>query len=311
MSLLRTCASLVAVASASAALAAVPVVPASAEPTATGRTTVRLGSYNVHKDDHVLPWTGKRRNRVASQILRNGFDVIALQEANGNTIFPSLYRKVKHRYASNARCAKIKGTPVRDARARILYDRTRFRGSREISGRIRLDRSYAKSADYACYQLLTEKATGAQFLVASAHLINGPGAAKDRKRYRQTQNLIADTLAVRRAHGASWPIVWAGDYNSSGSRKYTFDGPRRAMRQGAAARDAFAVARARKNASYNSANQLRRRPWRTHHHVDHVYVSPGIGVAGFRVIVRLKGRLYRTPFASDHNPIRATLRIPY
>ncbi|MBW9205892.1 endonuclease/exonuclease/phosphatase family protein [Mumia sp. zg.B17] len=286
------------------------VQPAS-QARAAGATTVRVGSYNIHKDAKPLPWTAKRRNRVASQVLRSGFDVVGLQEANGNTNFPSLYRKVKHRFASTARCAKIKGTAVRDARSRILYDRTRFSGSRAISGRIRLDRSYSVSADYGCYQLLTEKATGARFLVASAHLVNGPGVAKDRKRYRQTRNLIADTLAVRRAHGASWPIVWAGDYNSSASRKYTFDAPRRAMRQAAGARDAFAVARTRKFGSYNSANQLRRRPWRTHHHVDHVYVSPGIGVRQFRVIVRLKGKLYRTPFASDHNPVRATLRIPY
>ncbi len=320
---LRAGAALVGVATAAAVLTAVPSASGSAEATAaatgtaaraaaaSGRTTVRMGSFNIHKDDAVLPWTSKRRNRVASQILGNGFDVIGLQEANGNTIFPSLYRKVKHRFAANARCAKIKGTRVRDARTRILYDRARFTGSRAISGRIRLDRSYAKSADYACYQLITEKATGARFLVVSTHLVNGPGAAKDRRRYRQTRTMIADTLAVRRAHGATWPIVWAGDYNSSGSRKYTFDAPRRAMRQAAGARDAYAVARVRKNGSYNSANQLRRRPWRTHHHVDHVYVSSGVGVAGFRVVVRLKGKLYRTPFTSDHNPIRARLRIPY
>ncbi len=309
-SLARTGPALVALTTVAAVFTAVPPSSGTAA-AAAGRTTVRMGSFNIHKDDKVLPWTAKRRARVASQILSNGFDVLALQEANGNTIFPSLYRRVKHRYAANARCAKVKGTRVRDARTRILYDRTRFTGSRTISGRILLDRSYAKSADFACYQLLTEKATGAKFLVTSAHLVNGPGAAKDRKRYRQTQNLIADTLAVRRAHGASWPIIWAGDFNSSASRKYTFDGPRRAMRQGIGARDAFAVARTRKHGSYNSANQLRRRPWRTSHHVDHVYVSPGIGVSRFTVVVRLKGKLYRTPFTSDHNPIRATLQIPF
>ncbi|MGH1565452.1 endonuclease/exonuclease/phosphatase family protein [Mumia sp. DW29H23] len=291
----------------SSALATAPAAAARV----TGRTTVRVGSYNVHRDGHPLPWTAKRRDRVASQILRSGFDVVGLQESNGNTNFPSLYRKVKHRFRSNAQCAKIKGTLVRDARARILYDPTRFSGSHAVSGRIRLDRSYSADADYACYQLLTEKATGAQFLVVSAHLINGPGRAKDLKRYRQTRNLINDTLAVRRAHGATWPIVWAGDYNSSGAHKYTFDAPRRAMRRLAGARDAFAVARVRRYGSYNSANQLRRRPWRTHHHVDHVYVSPGIGVSAFKVVVRLKGKLYRVPFASDHNPVRATLRIPY
>lgn len=293
-----------------------PAPPAAAAPAAsaaarTGTTTVRIGSYNVHKDDSTLPWTKARRDRVAAQILHSGFDVVALQEANGNTTFPSLRRKVRHRFAATARCAKVKGTRIRDARTRILYDRRRFSGSRAVSGRVRLDGTYAKTADYACYQLLTEKATGARFLVASAHLVNGRGRAKDRRRYRQTRNLIADTLAVRRRHGDSWPIVWAGDYNSSGAHKYTFDAPRRAMRRLAGARDAYAAAHRREHGSYNSANQLRRRPIRTHHHVDHVYVSPGIRVRAFAVIVRLKGRLYRVPFASDHNPIRATLRIPY
>ncbi|WP_370615702.1 endonuclease/exonuclease/phosphatase family protein [Mumia qirimensis] len=290
---------------------AAAVTPAAMTTAVRGRTTVRVGSYNVHKDDRFMPWTAKRRDRVARQILRNRFDVVALQETHGMFNFPSLRRKVKHRFAATARCGRIRGTEVRDARTRILYNPSRFSGSREISGRILLDRTHKGASDYGCYQLLTEKATGARFLVASVHLATGATRAMDLRRYRQTRNLINDTLAVRRAHGAAWPIVWAGDYNSSASRRYTFDAPKRAMRQMAGARDAYAVARTRRNGSYNSANQLRPKPWRTHHHVDHVYVSPGIGVSAFRVVIRLDGKRYRTPFASDHNPIKATLRIPY
>ncbi|KAA1418330.1 hypothetical protein FE697_021145 [Mumia zhuanghuii] len=291
--------------------AAAVAAPTALSARATARTTVRVGSYNVHKDDRRMPWTAKRRDRVARQILGNRFDVVALQETHGMFNFPSLRRKVAHRFAATARCGRVKGTEIRDTRTRILYDRSRYSGSRTISGRILLDRTHAPPSEYACYQLITQKATGAKFLVVSAHLVTGTGRAKDLKRYQETRNLINDALAVRRAHGATWPIVWAGDYNSSGSRRYTFDAPKRAMRQLVGARDAYAVARTRKHGSYNSANQLRRVPWRTHHHVDHVYVSPGIGVSAFRVVVRLSGRLYKTPFASDHNPIRATLRIPY
>lgn len=277
---------------------------------ATGRVSLRIGSFNIRKSDKKLPWTAARRDRVAQQILSNRFDVIGLQEANGNDNFASLYPKVRSRLVSTAQCAKVKHTTIKDARARILFNPSRFTGSHAISGRLNLDHSSRRDADFACYQLLTDRRTGAQFLVVSTHDASGVGRANDDRRYRQLKNLVADVARIQRAHGASWPVLWPGDYNSSASKKYSYDGPRIAMAS-IGARDAYAVAGRRKHGSYNSANQLKRTPVRTHHHVDHIFVSRSVRVSSFKVVVRLKGKHYRTPFASDHNPIRATVSFAY
>lgn len=277
---------------------------------ATGRISVRIGSFNIRKSDSRLPWTASRRDLVAAQIRDNRFDVIGLQEANGNNNFASLYPRVKSAFASTASCAKVRHTTIRDARARILYNPNRFTGSRAMSGRLNLDHSSRPDADLACWQLLTERPTGAKFLVVSAHLDSGSGRAHDNRRYQQAKNVIADVAAIKRRHNATWPVLWPGDFNSSASRRYSYDGPTIAMAS-VGSRDAYAVATKRTNGSYNSANQLSRTPIRTHHHVDHIFVSSGVSVSRFKVVVRLDGRTYRTPFASDHNPIRATVKIPY
>ena len=48
----------------------------------------------------------------------------------------------------------------------------------------------------------------------------------------------------------------------------------------------------------------------TRDHVDHIFVDPAITVVQFKVIVSLNGSSYAKPFATDHNPVRATLAIP-
>ena len=50
-------------------------------------------------------------------------------------------------------------------------------------------------------------------------------------------------------------------------------------------------------------------------HVDHIYLDPRITVREWRTMPRFTrdsdgDLMYRTPFASDHNPVRALLTIP-
>jgi endonuclease/exonuclease/phosphatase family metal-dependent hydrolase len=79
---------------------------------------------------------------------------------------------------------------------------------------------------WASYQVLQNRTTGARFFFVSAHLAFPPGAAADRDRKTETENLLAD--AKRQANGL--PIVYVGDFNSDQWAGHAFDGPGIAMR---------------------------------------------------------------------------------
>lgn len=75
--------------------------------------------------------------------------------------------------------------------------------------------------------------------------------------------------------------------------------------------DAHQVALARSNERYDSANQYLRTPPAYGQSIDYVFVSPGIAVYSWRMIIALsRGRFVGT-MASDHNPVYANVVIPY
>ncbi|MGN6472993.1 MAG: endonuclease/exonuclease/phosphatase family protein [Mycobacteriales bacterium] len=161
---------------------------------------------------------------------------------------------------------------------------------------------------WAAYQLLRSRATGAEFLMISAHLIVPRGHANDLVREQETQRLISQARSYAQAHG-NVPIVYGGDYNSD-QFGHSPNGPAVAMRS-ARIPDAYNVAAHRSGAKWNTANRYRTRPKADYAHMDEVFVSRGVGVTSWKQLLNLSHGRFVGVIPSDHNPVVASLRIPY
>ena len=75
--------------------------------------------------------------------------------------------------------------------------------------------------------------------------------------------------------------------------------------------DSFKLARRRSNARYNSANGYHRRPPAHGDRLDYIFVKPTIRVVSWQMLLNLSHGKYAGVIPSDHNPIVASLLIPY
>jgi len=162
---------------------------------------------------------------------------------------------------------------------------------------------------WSAYQLLQDRASGARFLVTSAHEATGNGTSADTTRETETKNLIADASAYARAHG-SVPVIYAGDFNSNDGHTHVFDGPGVATRAAHIA-DAFKSGASRVNARFNSANLYLRTPPADGRSIDRIFAPAGVGVASWRLTIDLSNGRFVGVIPSDHNPIAADLTLPY
>lgn len=189
----------------------------------------------------------------------------------------------------------------------LFYDTAKY--ERQRSGVITLNSTERK---YAVWVQLRDRATRTVFVVVDAHLQPYKGRSKDLMREAQTKKLISD---MARANPNKFPVIYAGDFNSNKSNadqsRYPggFDAPLKVF-QAAGIPDVFDSAETNVNGTWNSANQAINPPLRHSDHVDHIYADAAIEARQFKVIVSIDGSRYATPFATDHNPVRATLRIP-
>lgn len=189
----------------------------------------------------------------------------------------------------------------------LYYDTAKYERLR--SGVITLSSTERK---YAVWAQLRDLRTRTMFIVVDAHLQPYKGRRLDLMREAQTKKLIAD---IARANPNKFPVIYAGDYNSNKSNadqsRYPggYDAPHKVFKA-AGIPDAFDVAASKINPTWNSANQAKNPPLRYSDHVDHIYSDAAIKVLQFKVVLSLDGSRYRTPFATDHNPVRATLRVP-
>lgn len=249
----------------------------------------------------VPPWT--QRKAVAGRLARSGApDVVVTQESVASktafhTELPGFTRGAYWR-------------------AKAIYYRT-SRFTSLGSGGITLD---AKNEKYATWNWLRDRAKGTTFIIVDAHLISGKGKALDDLRAAQTRTLINRVTALN-THKV--PVVWGGDWNSNDSNanqsKYPggYDAPLRKF-AAVGAVNSLAVTGSATNADLNSANQGRVIPFANSDHVDAVYVpTSGVKVESWAMLASFSdtpdpvtgGRVYRTPFASDHNPVLARLLV--
>lgn len=299
----------------------IPAAVSSAAPTTpTPRndpSTITVGTFNVNNGDSGLGRGNTRMNGLAAEINRGGLDVVGLQEIATdmrNNLAPRLSPTYTYSLLGDAKGRNTTGGQI-FYRPSVLYPG-------RVQGTIPLASRPGANPRFGLYQDFYHKGSGAHFLFVSTHLANLAGRGASDLRFTQTQQLLAGIAEV---NSYSMPVVVVGDMNSNHGKKYIYDAPRQAL-QGNGFGEVFDRAATKVNTKYNSYNSQLRTPADGGYRVDQIYVSPTISVhyaenmmrtVRKKIKIRKRGKVkrktvirYRSPFLSDHNPIRAILTIP-
>jgi endonuclease/exonuclease/phosphatase family metal-dependent hydrolase len=280
--------------------------------------SVRVMTYNLLEayldgraegDGHVSPWS-ERIHGVVKLIHQANPDVIGIQEGaawTGPVKGPRQVDSLVSALGGEYTLANTEIPPSQHHYLRtgvyVLYKSSEYKavgqGNHWDIGNTR----------WAAYQILQNRTTGAKFLMISPHLSVGNGLASDKKREAETQNLVQLSQAYA-ANNGNVPIVYAGDFNSDPDRYHPLNAPTLVMHS-ANIDDSFDVAQSHTNAKYNSANDYYRRPPAFGYHLDYIFVTPGIAVKSWKLIIDLSHGKFVGIIPSDHNPLVANLLIPY
>lgn len=266
----------------------------------TATTRISVMTYNLCGQDKCVTKANKMkkwstRKAYAGKIARSSdADIIATQESHDKdtrfgTQLPGFglaaYYSAKSLFYSTAKYSVLR------------------------SGTITLS---SKEKKYAVWAEFRDKVTRTVFIVADVHLQPYKGKTKDDLRAAQTAVLLSRIAAI---NTADVPVVYAGDFNSNKSNadqsryKGGYDAPLKVFAR-AGIIDTLGKAKGPVHANWNSSNQAANPPIKHGDHIDHIYADPEIVVTAWRVILSLSGADYATPFATDHNPLRAILTVP-
>jgi endonuclease/exonuclease/phosphatase family metal-dependent hydrolase len=285
--------------------------------TATATTTeqpVRVMTYNLLEasgdgraegGQHVAPWS-QRLPKVVALVKKADPDVLTVQEA---ATFVGTDKRQVDSLAEALPGYKLAVTELAPGTKHalrtadyILYKSSAYKAIG--------DGNYWPIGNdrYAVYQVLQNTTSGAKFLMVGVHTVNPLGLKWDKAREAETKKMLEDATALN--DSLNLPIVYAGDYNSDDASNHPLDGPGVVMKA-AHLPDAYGAAPVRRNAQYNSSNQYMRTPPTGGNYIDHVYVTPGIGVASWSLAINLTHGRFVGVMASDHNPVVTNLLIPY
>jgi endonuclease/exonuclease/phosphatase family metal-dependent hydrolase len=256
-----------------------------------------------------LPTWAERRAGVAQLIAKGNADVVAVQEAAdwaGKERGPRQIDDLVSELGGSYALARTEIPPSEPHFLRtgcyILYKPSVYEtvgaGGHWGLGNTR----------WAAYQVLENRTSHARFLMVAPHLVNGRSRHLDLEREHETASLIRHANAYNK--NRNLPIVYAGDFNSRAGRHVSFDGAGRSM-TAVHNVDSKKLAQKLWNTQFDSANHYMRRPPAYDEDIDHIYVTPGIGVAAWRLVLNLEHGKFVGTIPSDHNPLVANLLIPY
>ena len=290
---------------------------------ASNAININVVTYNLCGQDHcrdsaddvkkadgsfaINEWKTRKPNAAKLALLSKP-DVIATQESGNDTDFGSAL--------SGYALAKRKSAKS------LFYNKTRY--NLLHSGWVMLrDVPNSTVNRYAVWAELEDKATKTRLFAFGPHLTSGKGKENDVLREKETRVLIA---AVDKYNPYGFPTVFAGDFNSNpdnaNQSKYRggYDAPTKVFAEHTIDdTKALAADKDETHANFNSYNggaPVGER--RSGQHLDRIFAdngrfAPQIAVSEWEVVVDLMttdGETYVTPFASDHNPVRAKLTIP-
>ncbi len=288
-------------------------------------TAITAGTFNINNGKVVLGNSSARLDRVANEVRRANFDVFGVQEAN-TEMRDRLMARIGNTY-SYSLIGNSKG--INMTGGLIFYRRDLFSAGQN-QGAVLLPYPGGAQARYALYQDFYHRGSGSRFMFVSTHLSSTGGRAGSDIRSMQTNHMVG---TIRQLNYAGLPLVFVGDMNSNRAKKYVYDAPRQVFLANGLS-DVFDRTPTRRNERFNSFNALVRAPAVGGYRPDQLYVDGSIAVVQTEVMVRLitkkkkvkvkvkvKGKtktktkikkvsLYRTPFVSDHNAIRALIVLP-
>jgi endonuclease/exonuclease/phosphatase family metal-dependent hydrolase len=287
----------------------------------TSQQAIKVMTYNIltlstdgtrEVGGTISPWS-KRGPAEAALIKQVSPDLIAIEEGGhwvggtpGTRQVDSLRSSLAHIGLNYARARTETPYPERGAYAYgnyILYNPAKYQpvgsGWHWLIG----------DGHSAAYQELRNVATGARVLFVATHLSSPAGRNGDVLRENETKSLLAQAGTKAAALGVR--VVYGGDFNSNSlSKAHPLDGPGVVMRSAHIADTRF-VAQTHVNERYDSMNSYRRTPLTYGVDIDYVYASPGVAVSSWGTALRLSRGSFVGTIPSDHNPVYATVRIPY
>lgn len=272
-----------------------------------------VASYNIHcsscHKSGKLSWPARRAN-VVKIITQENPDVLGLQEAlTTRNQIGQLVSSLGGRYRL------VPAPGVKDG-SRIIYRPEAVRLIK--SGTTKLPGSGFRR--FASWAIFEQHLTGQRFFFLSTHL--EPGSSEGGLRNSQTSALISSI----RANAGSLPVYAVGDFNaykfdSYGNRPWYLmkdagylDPLGNTFRSHGSAPGAFVEQRI--NTNYDTSNRFEASPPKKSYingsHLDYIFVTEGIRVPEFEVVVRVgaSGRWTMSPIPSDHNMVRATTFLP-
>jgi hypothetical protein len=276
---------------------------------------VRVGDFNVHdigKTGNTLPSWDKRLPAVVESINDSHAQVLSLVEGgaaiDGSRCGKRQAQDVVDSLGGGWALADTERAPCTGAGwvrtgVYVIYDSNVYKAV-GASGHWQISPKSDAKRWWAAYQVLENKATGAQMLFVSTHLVVGNTATLDKERAAETKRMLDEVAGL----GLGLPVVYAGDFNSHERRP--FDGPGVTMRDAGVA-DAFFTSQHQVNAKYNSANNYQRKPPAQGVSIDHVYGSPGVALDSWGLVMKLKDGEYVGVIPSDHNLLVSDITYPY
>lgn len=259
----------------------------------------------------IAPWA-QRRTPAAALVARWHPDVIAVQE--GHALVPGYY--YKRQVDSFADALRTAGTTYTVAKTEnYIYGQPDYvRTGDYVLYNPSVYQAYGTgghwtlgNGEYAAWQELSNRVTGAKFLFVSTHLTPGASASNDSARQAETKSLLSQASAKSAA--AKVPMVYAGDFNADQTATGP-DAPTKLMAAGMVD-NARMVAQSYTNSHYDTYNNYLRTPPAYDLSIDKVFAPAGVAVYSWREVLNLTGGKYVGTIPSDHNPLYSLVVIPH
>jgi endonuclease/exonuclease/phosphatase family metal-dependent hydrolase len=316
-------------------------------PTAASTAPLSVVTYNIcGVASNCGRWNAKRQRAVLAQIDRSKADVVALQEMGRRRYSMAgplrargyrqigydaddllFYRASRFEIQVDASMRPVcrdrpvdagvdtsRWTPATHYQSGASYIFVDGRWFLSVSGcpleSVRVDARYGNPPighkAMLTYAILYDRLTGRTPVFMNTHLKNG----KDHRAVRARRKQVATLLSHFSWIVGDRPVILMGDFNSDATR--SDDAVGRALRK-AGLVDTYQNSTSYKRPQINSFNGFNRSPRRDERwggHIDRVFTSAGVGAANWEVVARIVRGRYVGPRASDHNPVRVSLRLP-